>query len=52
LRIAPITTPGQIEELDADDASAEMPAAPAPGVLRLLGREGRLNHVRETETGP
>ena len=44
LRIAPITTPGEIEELAALPRPEPTPKS---GVLRLLGREERLNRARE-----
>lgn len=50
LRIAPITTPGEIDELGPSRSPA--PAQTAPGVLRLLGREERLNRAREESAEP
>lgn len=45
LRVAPITEAGVIEEISDHAASTPSPT-PGLGVLRLLGREERLNQAR------
>ena len=49
LRIAPITTPGEIDELGTPPGPAPPPTD--PGVLRLLGRDELLNQAREDRPG-
>lgn len=50
VRVAPITTAGHVEEITADATSTDPPMPAAPGVLRLLGRDQRLNQARESRS--
>ena len=49
MRVAPITAPGEIEQLDPPAAPAGSGASTGRATLRLLGWEGELNQPLEEE---